>query len=539
MLLIHGFTDWQEPDACRISARTFAGFPDAFSHGEQVIPEILDAFCAWPLAMHVMTGSGLFFSLNSHRFGRENAARTAIFWVVYCHKWTSLLRYLIIGIGYNYICHRSIMIVGKTASDIFEQIRLRVQSGELCPGDTLPSVRDLALALDVNRNTVASAYKRLTDAGIAESRGRNGTVIRDNAAPAQQEGTPPGLALIDLAGGNPSPVLLPDMSIALSRIQLKPRLYGEPPVGDAIGRYGRAWFAEDIDVPFELTLSSGAVDAVERILCSYLIGGDRVAVEDPCFLSSISTIRNNRFLPVGVGMDEEGPDTGLLAEQLASGAQAVIITPRAHNPTGWGLSEQRAGEIRELLIQYPQVLVIVDDHFSLLSTCRYHHVIPPTTRHWALVRSTSKFLGPDLRLAFVASDSETAMRLQQRLNAGTNWVSHILQDMVLATLQSAELSASIQQAKEIYHSRRKVLLSALADCGIEISSRHDGLNLWVPLRGQSAPVVMQMAQRGWLVRGGEAFGLSGDCNGLRITVSDLKEESAGIFAETLAALLKH
>ncbi len=126
------------------------------------------------------------------------------------------------------------MIVGKTASDIFEQIRLRVQSGELCPGDTLPSVRDLALALDVNRNTVASAYKRLTDAGIAESRGRNGTVIRDNAAPAQQEGTPPGLALIDLAGGNPSPVLLPDMSIALSRIQLKPRLYGEPPVGEEI-----------------------------------------------------------------------------------------------------------------------------------------------------------------------------------------------------------------------------------------------------------------------------------------------------------------
>lgn len=36
----------------------------------------------------------------------------------------------------------------------------------------------------------------------------------------------------------------------------------------------------------------------------------------------------------------------------------------------------------------------------------------------------------------------------------------------------------------------------------------------------------------------EAFGLSHNCNGLRITVSDLKEESAGIFAETLAALLE-
>lgn len=430
------------------------------------------------------------------------------------------------------------MIIGKTASDIFEHIRASVQSGELHPGDTLPPVRDLALQLDVNRNTVASAYKRLTDAGIAESRGRNGTVIRGPDAPAQQEGTPPGLALTDLAGGNPSPGLLPDMAVVLSNIQLKPRLYGEPPVGDGIGRYGRTWFAEDIGEDFELTLSSGAVDAVERILCSYLIGGDRVAVEDPCFLSSISTIRNNRFLPVGVGMDEEGPCTSLLAEQLASGAQAVIITPRAHNPTGWGLSEQRAGEIRELLIQYPQVLVIVDDHFSFLSTCGYYHVIPPTTRHWALIRSTSKFLGPDLRLAFVASDSETAMRLRQRLNAGTNWVSHILQDLVLATLQSEELQASIRQAKEIYHSRRKHFLKALAGCGIEISTRHDGLNIWIPLQGQSAPLVMQLAQRGWLVRGGEAFGLSGKYNGLRITVSDLEEETAGTFAETLATLLK-
>ncbi|HHC4865294.1 TPA: GntR family transcriptional regulator, partial [Klebsiella michiganensis] len=53
------------------------------------------------------------------------------------------------------------MIVGKTASEIFDSIRHLVQSGALKPGDVLPPVRELAGKLSVNRNTVAAAYKRL------------------------------------------------------------------------------------------------------------------------------------------------------------------------------------------------------------------------------------------------------------------------------------------------------------------------------------------------------------------------------------------
>ena len=93
---------------------------------------------------------------------------------------------------------------GKTAGEIFEQVRALIQSGELKSGDVLPPVREMATSLAVNRNTVAAAYKRLTDAGFAQSRGRNGTVIRGFAAPVvAMEGSPPNLALRDLAGGNP------------------------------------------------------------------------------------------------------------------------------------------------------------------------------------------------------------------------------------------------------------------------------------------------------------------------------------------------
>lgn len=429
------------------------------------------------------------------------------------------------------------MISGKTSGEIFEQIRRAIQEGSLQAGDTLPPVRELATTLEINRNTVALAYKRLVEAGIAESRGRNGTLIRSVTHNAPQEGTPPGLALIDLAGGNPSPSLLPDIKKALAHVSTHPRLYGEPPVETALEAYGRTWLGQDIDTDFDLTLSNGAVDGVERILSSHLIKGDRVAVEDPCFLSSISTLRNNRLVPVAVPMDEEGMQVDALSTALESGIQALILTPRAHNPTGWSLSAHRAKQIKDLLVQYPQVMVIIDDHFSLLSVAQYHHVIPPQTQRWAVIRSTSKFLGPDMRLAFIASDRETAQRLMLRLNAGSSWVSHILQDIVRANLQDTDFESFIASTREEYSARRTALINALKAYGIPLSDHQDGLNVWIPLPSESSTVVMELAKYGWLVREGEVFGLKQNSHGLRITVSDLQEEGALAFSKKLAPLL--
>jgi DNA-binding transcriptional regulator YhcF (GntR family) len=47
-------------------------------------------------------------------------------------------------------------------TQIVEQVKQQVLSGELKPGDQLPTVRALALELRVNFNTVARAYRLLT-----------------------------------------------------------------------------------------------------------------------------------------------------------------------------------------------------------------------------------------------------------------------------------------------------------------------------------------------------------------------------------------
>lgn len=108
-------------------------------------------------------------------------------------------------------------IAGKTAAEIFDSVRLLARSRQLLPGQALPSVRELAVALDVNRNTVASAYKRLVTVGIAVTQGRLGTVIRADQGPGEQEGALVGSPLIDLASGNPNPAWLPDPVAALAQ----------------------------------------------------------------------------------------------------------------------------------------------------------------------------------------------------------------------------------------------------------------------------------------------------------------------------------
>lgn len=424
-------------------------------------------------------------------------------------------------------------ISGSTAAEISDSVRALRQNGALAHGQALPTVRDLATRLGVNRNTVSMAYKRLVTAGIAITQGRLGTIIRNLPTPGEQEGFLVGSPLIDLGSGNPDPAWLPELSSIRAGKPYRKRLYGEVPVDPQLEGIVRAQSAADCPGDFEIDLTHGSVDGIERLLSGYLVAGDKVAVEDPCFVSSINTLRVAGFQAVGVAVDTHGMRADALEAALAGGAQAVIVTPRAHNPTGVSLSATRARKLRSVLARYPRVLVIVDDHFWQLSSSTYHDVIPPATQHWALIRSVSKMLGPDLRVAFVVSDAQTSQRLRLRLASGTNWVSHLLQDIVGACLSSSKVAKQVARAREGYTRRRQILAAALAQQDIAVTAPADGLNLWLPLREDSQTVALALARQGWLVRSGEPFGVRQPARGLRVTISTMDEAGARAFARAL------
>jgi DNA-binding transcriptional regulator YhcF (GntR family) len=67
---------------------------------------------------------------------------------------------------------------------IVDGIRLLMVNGELQPGDTLPTVRSLALDLGVHFSTVAEAYRTLSAEGWLELRRHHGAFVTERRSPA-------------------------------------------------------------------------------------------------------------------------------------------------------------------------------------------------------------------------------------------------------------------------------------------------------------------------------------------------------------------
>lgn len=63
--------------------------------------------------------------------------------------------------------------------EVFEQIATDVLTGEMPPGEALPSERRLAELLGVSRPAVREALKRLSAAGLVEVRQGDVTTVRD------------------------------------------------------------------------------------------------------------------------------------------------------------------------------------------------------------------------------------------------------------------------------------------------------------------------------------------------------------------------
>jgi GntR family transcriptional regulator len=68
-------------------------------------------------------------------------------------------------------------------NQIVEQIQHQLATGQIRPGDQLPTVRALALDLRVNFNTVARAYRILDEAGIISTQQGRGTFILEQPPP--------------------------------------------------------------------------------------------------------------------------------------------------------------------------------------------------------------------------------------------------------------------------------------------------------------------------------------------------------------------
>lgn len=425
-------------------------------------------------------------------------------------------------------------IEGRRAAEISASVERAVGAGRLAPGELLPPMRELAIELGVNPNTIAAAYRALRDRGVIETAGRRGSRVRDRPASTPREQiqvTAEGVR--DVSSGNPDPALLPSLGGALAaaaeRAERRPVLYGEPVADTELERMARAAFRADGVPEGPVAVTSGALDAIERVLVAHLRPGDAVAVEDPGWGSVLDLIPALGLRPVPVAVDDDGPLPGETERALRQGARALIVTDQAQNPTGAAVGKARAEELRAVLAAHPHVLLVEDDNGHGIVDQPLHPLGGVTT-HWALVRSVAKTYGPDLRLGLLTGDSVTLDRVLGRQRLGAGWVSHVLQDAVLHLWRTGAVDGEGVAAS--YGRRRAALVEALRERGIAAHGR-SGMNVWVPVPDETG-VVARMLQSGWAVAPGARFRLASP-PGVRLTVSTLAMDEIGQVADALAA----
>ena len=342
---------------------------------------------------------------------------------------------------------------GAGSARIAAQVERAIGDGRLEPGAQLPPIRELAAALGVSPATVSASYRALGRRGLVHANRRRGTTV--SAQPPLRlraaRGLPSGVR--DLARGNPDPAFLPPLGPALARLDRRPVLYGEPVKHRELVQVAEAMFSAE-GIVGELGVTSGALDGIERALGAHLRPGDAVALEDPTWPRITDLVLSLGLRAEPVPVDARGLVPGALRSALERGARALIVTPRGQNPTGAAIDDERAAELRAVTARHPDVLVVEDDYAAQVAGAPYAHV-HGATNHFVVVRSVSKVLGPDLRVALLAGDALTMQRLEGRQLLGPGWVSHLLQQVVAQVLPAGATTQLLARASAAYSERRR------------------------------------------------------------------------------------
>ena len=414
-----------------------------------------------------------------------------------------------------------------------------IASGDLAPGDRLPTVRVLASELGVSPATVSHAWQTLSATGLIVSRGRSGTIVRSvprNWMPLRYRGLDGATdARLDLSRGTPDPELLPALGRIIARVsvradtasyQLKPDI---PELHDLL--------RESWPAPVEsLTVTNGALDAIDRALGTITRFGDRVIVENPTFPPFIDLFEHYGLEAIGVDLDESGMRPDKFSSALGLSPALILMQPRAHNPTGISMTLERADRLASILARHPaarHTIVIEDDHSASITNAPELSLatwLPDRVLH---IRSFSKSHGPDLRIGALGGPRELIDRIVSRRLLGPGWTSRMTQAILFELLTDPESVAQVDSARVTYAERQHRLAGALGGHGIEIHVG-DGLNAWVPVDDERATSV-QLAAAGIRVAPGTPFFVAPGSPHVRVTIGLTGQDISSIATNLAAA----
>lgn len=386
-------------------------------------------------------------------------------------------------------------------------------------GGDLPSARQLAERLGVNRATVTSAYRELSRKGLLTLRPGRPRRGAYGQLPATDAARPDGP--IDLARYAPDRELLPGgrtfewLGVGASE-------------GDAVAQYGdalgfrplREWVARrlaayGVRVGCEQIMITGGVqNALDLLLRALARQQESVLVEDPSYpgLPPLLSLHGVRAVSVPVGVT--GLDISALRQVVREQRPRIaILTPTLQNPSGEVLAAAARRDVLAVLREAGTL--VVEEFFDPALVC--DTPVPPPLAAMddrvVVVGSFSKALFPGLRVGWIAGSHELVTAVA-RVKQGADLAGSAFLEAAAWTLcERGIFDSQCQRLRQLAALRRQQVVAALqrVRAGITWSQPRGGFTLLVALpQGVSARAVAERATSlGAWVLAGPSMSVSG------------------------------
>jgi GntR family transcriptional regulator/MocR family aminotransferase len=394
-----------------------------------------------------------------------------------------------------------------------------VQRGRLTPGTFLPSSRELANTLGVNRKTIVLAYEDLVAQGWLEARGTRGTMVAASL-PEQPVATQPhvvpaerpdfrfrrpaaapfilsGSSWLTLDEGTPDCRLFPVDTLArayrdaIIRARRWNRLrYGDPR-GSAMLRQCIVDMLSAqrglIATPEHVCITRGSQNAIALTARVLVSPGDVVLMEELTYTPAANAFAAAGARVVGVPVDGGGIDVAAVERACRRHRVcAVFLTPHHHFPTTVALGPDRRLRLLDLSRQFG--FAIIEDDYDHEYHFQSQPLLPIASYapgQVIYVGSLSKLTLPALRVGYVVAPARVIDAIAGQVMDTDRQGNILTEEAVAELIDAGELRRHARKTGLVYARRRDAfatLLRVRLGDACDFDTPDGGLAFWLRFR---------------------------------------------------------
>lgn len=436
----------------------------------------------------------------------------------------------------------------QIADEIIEYIK----KGIFKVGEIMPSTRQLAAELSVNRNTVVQAFDILISEGWLVSEERKKTYVSDKIRMYHTSGKKDVQIktteifrndLIFFDDGLPDTTYTPIEELARAYRRIFSRK-AQSQIMNLASELGDEKFRETISIMLnqnrsiqtsiqEVCITRGSQMALFLAAHCILEKGDIILIENPGYSPAWSTFRHAGATMIPIDVDDDGVRVDMIEEYVkVKAVKAVYLTPHHQYPTTVTLSLARRLQLIELSNKYG--FTIIEDDYDNEYHFDQRPIMPISSfeglNNYVYIGTLSKLIAPAVRIGYIVSNQAFITQIGKLRKIVDLQGDAIMEQSILDLIISGDIRRHQKRMFSHYQAKRDffaTLLDKYLKSKVVYKKPDGGLAFWLkPINNINLYEVKDLANSELIsFYTPDRFSFETPISGIRIGYASLSEDN--------------